>query len=110
MEYYWSLIKTKQLVIFTFYFTKDYNSYIIKIELFLFAISLYLTISALFFNDETIHKIYKDEGAFNFIYNIPQIIYSTIISAVINIIVKTLSLTEKDIRDKSTKNIGQIRI
>ena len=97
MEYYWSLIKTKQLIVFTFYFNKDYNSYIIKIELFLFAFALYLTVSALFFTDNTIHQIYEDAGIFNFIYNIPQIIYSTIISAVINIIVKSLSLSENKI-------------
>ena len=111
MEYYWSLIKTKQLLIFTFYFTKDYNSYIIKIELFLFSISLYLTISALFFTDNTIHKIYEDKGIFNFLYNIPQILYSTIISAVINAIVKALSLTESKILEikmiKSTKKLKE---
>ena len=50
LQYYWSLLKTKQLLIFTFYFNKDYNSYIIKITLFLFAFALYLTVSALFFN------------------------------------------------------------
>ena len=111
LEYYWSLIKTKQLLIFTFYFTKDYNSYIIKIELFLFSISLYLTISALFFTDNTIHKIYEDKGIFNFLYNIPQILYSTIISAVINAIVKALSLTESKILEikmiKSTKKLKE---
>ena len=94
IQYYWSLIKAKHLLVFTFYPTKDYNSYIIKIELFLFAFALYLTVNALFFTDDTIHKIYEDEGIFNFIYHFPQIIYSTIISAVINIIVKKLSLTE----------------
>ena len=43
------------------------------------------------------HKIYEDQGSFNFIYQIPQILYSTIISSVINSIIKTLSLTEKNI-------------
>ena len=105
VQYYWSLIKTKHLLVFTFYPTKDYNSYIIKIELFLFAFALYLTVNALFFTDDTIHKIYEDEGIFNFIYHFPQIIYSTIISAVINIIVKKLSLTEKQIVElKGEKN------
>jgi len=63
IQYYCSLIRTKHLLIFTFYFNKayiDYNSYIIKIELFLFAFALYLTVSALFFNDDTIHDIYED--------------------------------------------------
>ena len=50
-----------------------------------------------FFNDDTMHKIYKESGAFNIIQQIPQILYSTIISTVINIILKNLSLSEKDI-------------
>ena len=110
IQYYWSLIKTKHLLVFTFYPTKDYNSYIIKIELFLFAFALYLTVNALFFTDDTIHKIYEDEGIFNFIYHFPQIIYSTIISAVINIIVKKLSLTEKQIVELKGEKILSILI
>ena len=97
MQYYWSLIKQKHLVIFTFYTSNDYNSRIIKVCLFFFNFGLYITVSALFFNYKTMHKIYEDNGSFNFIYQIPQIIYSTIISSLINILVKTLSLTQKNI-------------
>ena len=43
------------------------------------------------------HKIYEDKGVFNFIFQIPQILYSTIISAFIKKILTTLSLTEKNI-------------
>ena len=68
-----------------------------KICLFFFSFALYYIINALFFNDETMHKIYVDEGIFNFIYFIPQIIYSTIISSIINILIKELSLSEKNI-------------
>ena len=109
-EYYLSLIKTKQLLIFTFYFKKDYNSYIIKVQLFLFAISLYLVVSTLFFSDGTIHKIYENKGIFNFVYNIPQILYSTIISSAINAIVKELSLTESKILEiKSQKSPKKLK-
>ena len=45
------------------------------------------------FNDLTMHKIYEDEGIFNFIYSIPQMIYSSVISTIINSIIRTLSLT-----------------
>ena len=69
----------------------------IKISIFFFSFSLYFTITALFFSDSTMHKIYEDNGKFNFIYQIPQIIYSTLISNVINLIVSTLSITEKNI-------------
>ena len=92
-----SLIKTKHLIIFTFYETNDYNSQIMKICLFFFSFALYYTVNTLFFNDETMHKIYEDEGIFNFIYFIPQIIYSIIISSIINILIKKLSLSEKNI-------------
>ena len=50
-QYYISLIKKKQILIFTFYPTNDYNSMIIKICLFLFSFVLYYTVNALFFND-----------------------------------------------------------
>ena len=97
LQYYMSLIRTKQLLIFTFYPINDYNSRIIKICLFLFSFSLYYIINALFFNDSSMHQIYVDKGAFNFIFQIPQILYSTIISAFIKKILSFLSLTEKNI-------------
>jgi hypothetical protein len=96
-EYYISLIRTKHLLIFTFWPIKDYNSVIIKFCLFFFSFSLYFTINAFFFNDDTMHKIYEDHGTFNFVYQIPNIVYSSIISAVISTIIKTLSLTQKNI-------------
>ena len=53
LEYYISLIKRRQIIIFTFYTNDDYNSKIIKISLFLFSFSIYFTINTLFFNDST---------------------------------------------------------
>ena len=97
LEYYISLIKSKQLLIFTFYTSTDYNSKILKISLFFFFLALYLTVNALFFNDESIHKIYVDKGKFNFVYQIPKILYSSLISTVINTIVSFLSMTEKNV-------------
>ena len=96
-QFYISLLKTKHIFIFTFFNSKDYNSMIIKICLFLFFLALNYTINALFFSDSTIHEIYLEKGEYNFIYQLPQIIYSAIIISVINIIVKYLFLTEKNI-------------
>ena len=97
------------LFIFTFITNKDYNSRIIKILLFFFFFSVFFTINALFFNDNTMHKIYEDKGEFNFIYQIPQIIYSALISAVINSIIKILALSQKTILElKKQKNRDNI--
>jgi len=96
-DYYFSLLRIKQIVIFTFYTYNDYNSKMVKICLFLFSFALYFTVNTLFYSDSTMHKIYEDNGKFNFIYQIPQIIYSTLISSVVNMIISALSLTERNI-------------
>ena len=97
IQYYFSLLRTKHILLFAFIPSNDYNSTIIKICLFLFYFALYFTINALFFTDSTIHEIYKEKGEYNFIYQIPQIIYSTIISSIINIIIRFFSLSERDV-------------
>ena len=96
-QYYWSLLKKKQLFLFSFYPNKDYNSQIIKSFLFFFFYSSDLTINALFFTDDTMHKIYIDSGSFNLNYQLPQIVYSYLISSGINLIIEYLSLSENTI-------------
>jgi len=96
-DYYFSLLKTKHIILFTFFNNDDYNSKIIKIFLFLFTFALFLIMNALFFNDSTMHKIYELEGNYYFINQIPIIFYSSMISSFINIFIKYLSLSENDI-------------
>ena len=95
-QYYCSLMKENQLFMFTFIRKNDYNSRVIKICLFINDIALSFTVNALFFNDSTMHKIYIDEGKYNFLYQIPQILFSSMISIVINNLLIFVSLTEKD--------------
>ena len=96
-QYYFSLLRKKQLILFTFLPSNDFNLIFIKIALFFLSFSLYFTVNAFFFTDETMHKITVDYGDFNFLYSIPQIVYSSVISSVINMILKKLSLSEKNI-------------
>ena len=97
-QYYISLLKSGNLLILAFYFkNKDYNSIVIKIFLFFFTFSAHFTINALFFNDDTMHTIYIDKGHYNFVYQIPQILYSSLISGFINIVIKYLSLSDSEI-------------
>ena len=110
-EYYVSLLRTRHLLVFSFCNNKDYNSSLIKINLFLFNFAVNFTINALFFNDSTMHKIYEDGGKFDFIYQIPQILYSTLISSVTIMIVKMLALSEKNIlKIKGAKKDDFIKI
>ena len=104
-EYYWSLLKKKHIILFIFMPVNDYNLITIKLGLFIFSFCLYLTVNALFFTDKTMHKIYEDKGIFNILFQLPQIIYSTLISTLISMIIKLFALSEKDvIKLRQTKN------
>jgi len=97
-EYYCSLIKTKQLFIFTFFSMEDYNSGIMKKLIFFLSFALHYPINALFFTDKIMHKIYEDGGKYNFSFQLPYILYSAIISTVIlRLILHFLVLTDKDV-------------
>ena len=115
-QYYFSLLKTKHILIFTFFNNEDYNSKIIKIDLFLFNFSLFFMINALFFNDDTIHKIYENNGIFDIIDQFPEIIYSSFISMLLSSFLELLALTEgillklKRIKSKIDFNKRIIRI
>ena len=81
-EFYISLLKTKHNLIFSFCNSKDYNSRIIKIDLFFIGFTTYYTVNALFYNDDTMHNIYVNKGSFDFEHQIPIIIYSSLISMI----------------------------
>ena len=107
-QYYCSLLKKKHLLLFTFFNNEDYNVFILKLALFLFSFSLYFAISSLFFVESTVHSIYEKQGRIDLIFQIPNILYSTIISAVISLIIKILALSNKDmIRIKQIENLEE---
>ena len=110
-EYYSSLLKTKNLILFSFFNNNDYNSRIIKIDLFFINFTLHYTVNALFFTDKTMHKIYVEKGSFNFIFQLPSIIYSSLISAVLNVLLKLIALSEGTIinfkKNKEIHNLSQ---
>ena len=105
-DYYGSLLRSKQLIIFTFCSFNDYNSGIVKKFVFFLSFALHYTTNALFFDESTFHQIYEDEGKFNFEYQIPKILYSAISSTlVLRLILRFLVLTDKDILEvKKQKN------
>ena len=56
-------------------------------------------INALFFNDETMHKIYVDKGIFDLETQIPITIYSILISTILNMPLSILGLSNDKIVD-----------
>ena len=109
-EYYFSLIRTKQIIFFSCFDFNDYNSNIIKKFIFFLSFALHYTINALFFTDDIMHQIYKDGGSYNIKYQLPYCIYSTIISIfILRIMLETLVLTEKsvlEVKKQINKNLA----
>ena len=104
IQYYISLLQTEHLLLYIFY-SHDYNSKMIKISMFIFTFSSDIAINALFFSDSTMDKIYINHGLYNFIYQIPKIIYSSLISSVLNFLIKFLGLSQPDILKIKNENI-----
>ncbi len=65
------------MLVFNVFFFKFYNYWI-------------------FFDNDTMHNIFIDNGSYNIIYELPKILFSTLITSIINILLKTLSLSEKN--------------
>ena len=106
-QFYYSLLKQTQLIIFTFYIN-DYNLYFLKIASFFISFALFFFMNALFFRDDSLHKIYVDEGKYDFVYQIPQMLYSTIVSQVIAFLLEKLSLSQDELLELKEK--GDIEI
>ena len=94
---YLALLKREQLIMFTFFSWNDYNLFYVKISRFLALLSFEMVMNSLFFADETIHKLYLDEGKYNFGQAIPQIIYSLLLTHAFEILLCFLSMTDRHV-------------
>ena len=93
-QIYWNKLQKKHLLIYTFCAFHDYNLIYIKIARFIFLICTSMAMNVFFFFDSSMHKLYVDYGKYSFIAQIPQIIYSSIVSLVIEILIGFLSFTD----------------
>ena len=106
---YFYLLKTKILVLLAFYPMDDYNIQIIKICLLFLSFIIFFSINTFFFNNSTIHQIYLDGGKYNFLYFLPSIIYSFIISYICITFIKYFSLSERNLLEiKNEENEEQL--
>ena len=92
---YWAILKREHLIFFTFCSCNDYNLVSVKITRFIFLIIGDMALNTFFFSDESMHKLFLNYGKYNFIQQIPEITYSTIISLLIEVFLCFLSLTDK---------------
>ncbi len=91
---YYSIIKREHRIIFTFFVCNDYNLAPVKLSKFIFLLATDMTMNVFFFSDSSMHKIYLNYGKYDFVQQIPQIIYSTIVSQILEVFLCYLSITD----------------
>ena len=109
--FYLSLMRTNHSFIYTFIYNKDYNSKIIKIDLFLVIFASSYAVNTLFYTDETMHNRTENKGSLNIEYQLPKIVYSSLISTFLEFLLKLLALSSDAIsdfkKDREIKNIHE---
>ena len=67
--------------------------------------------NALFYTDGTMHNIYESKGSFDIEYQLPKIVYSSLISMLLNTLLKLLALSNSGIiefkQDKNKKDVNE---
>ena len=91
---YWYLLRREHIIIFTFVGWNDFNLFSLKLSKLFLTICSDMAFNVFFFSDESMHKIYTSGGEHDFVGQIAQMVYSTIISQLLQIYVDYLIMTD----------------
>ena len=84
---------------------RQYKLYPLKIMIYINSIIMTFIVIILFYYDEKMHSIYKEEGKYNFLYNSPQIIAQDIVMKIFSILFEWLiDLQDQFIEIKNNLN------
>jgi len=85
------------LILFTIFSPNDFNLTYVKFARLIFLICQDMALNVFFFSDDSMNRIFLSYGKYDFIQHIPQFVYSTLVSQIIDIFLCYLSLTDKHI-------------
>ena len=94
LKIYWYLLKREHIIIFTFFNWNDYNFFSIKLSKLFLSICSDMAFNVFFFSDESMHNIYVSGGENDFIGQLAQMVYSTIVSQILQIFINYLTMTD----------------
>ena len=94
LEIYWYLLKREHIILFTFFNWNDFNFFSIKLSKLFLSICSDMAFNVFFFSDESMHNMYESGGEYDFVGQFAQMVYSTIISQILQIFVNYLTMTD----------------
>ena len=95
MKLYSDYLNREHIILFTFFICNDYNLFHIKLARFIFLMMTDMAMNVFFFSDDSMHRVFLNYGKYNFVQQIPKMLYSIIISQLIEVFLCFLSLTDK---------------
>jgi hypothetical protein len=78
---------------------KDFRIYTIKIIIYLNSLVISLVANVFFYHDDTMHKIYEENGKYNIVYKLPYIAISDIVSILATLSFEALIDYQADLID-----------
>ena len=94
-QYSCSLIKQNHPIVSTFFYNNDYNSKLLKINVFVLSFIICYNSCVFFYDQEKLSEIYYSNNAYK--YNAVDTIYNSIITAVLSKIFKILAFSNDNI-------------
>ena len=94
---YWDYLLQSQIIISHFYADLIFELRYIKIIVLLIDLSLQFFFNCFFYTDKYISDIYHRNGVISFFSDLPKVIYSILISFLVNTILKVLSYYKDDL-------------
>ena len=94
LKTYWSVLMREHVLLLTFFSYNDYNLFYVKIAKFLILFFSDMTVNCLFFVHESMHRKYTLGEDFTFVQKIPQILFTLIISNMLEVFLCYLSMTD----------------
>jgi len=92
LKIYLYLLFREHIILFTFFNWNDFNIFSIKLSKFFLAIATDMAFNVFFFSDESMHNVYVSGGEHDFIGQLAQMIYSTIISQLLQIFISFINI------------------
>ena len=93
-DIYWYLLKREHIILFTFINWNDFNLFSIKLSKLFVGICSDMAFNVFFFSDESMHEIYESGGGHGWTGQFAQMVYSTIISQILQIFLNYLTMTD----------------
>jgi hypothetical protein len=94
LKIYLYLLFREHIILFTFFNWNDFNLFSIKLSKLVLSVCSDMAFNVFFFSDESMHKTYETGGENDWLGQLAQIVYSTIISQILQTFINYLTMTD----------------